>query len=89
MLVKGCQGKVIRVKSAGSRLFDEAFFVLRGDAADAGEGDMLAEANRILEENMLPPRRRASSPSARLLFFALGFAAASVAWLLLLLVLFV
>ena len=89
MLVKGCGGKIIRLKSVGNRLFDEAFFVLREDAATAGEGDMLAEANRILEENMLPPRKRASAPFARLIFFALGALSASLLWLCLMLLLFV
>ena len=89
MLVKGCRGKIIRLKSTGNRLFDEAFFVLRDDAAEVGEQDILGEANRILEENMLPEKRRAASPLTRPLFFALGFGAASLAWLLLLLLILV
>ena len=58
MLLKGSQKKIVRLQSAGSRLFDEAFFVLRDDAAPPATGDMLAEANRILEESMLPRRAR-------------------------------
>lgn len=88
MLVKGCAGKIIRLRSAGNRLFDEAFFVLREDAPDASEGDMLAEANRILEENMLPPRR-ASRVRPPLLYTLLGAAGASLLWLLVFLLLFV
>ncbi len=84
MLVKGCRGKIIRLKSTGNRLFDEAFFVLRDDAAEVGERDILGEANRILEENMLPEKRRAASPFTRPLFFALGFGTASLGWLFLL-----
>ena len=84
MLLKGCQGKIIRVRSADSRVFDEAFFVLREDAAPPRESDMLAEANRILEESMLRPRRTERG-RAPLLFFALGAVAASLLWLLLLL----
>ncbi len=61
MLLKGSQKKIVRLQSAGSRLFDEAFFVLRDDASPPATGDMLAEANRILEESMLP-RRRARRP---------------------------
>ena len=67
MLLKGSQKKIVRLQSAGSRLFDEAFFVLRDDAAPPATGDMLAEANRILEESMLP-RRRARRPRAFLSF---------------------
>lgn len=46
------------MKSTGSRLFCEAFFVLREDARPTGEADMLAEANRILDENLLRPARK-------------------------------
>ena len=67
MLLKGSQKKIVRLQSAGSRLFDEAFFVLRDDAAPPATGDMLSEANRILEENMLP-RRRARRPRSFLSF---------------------
>ncbi len=58
LLLKGCQKKIIRLESRDSRLFDEAFFVLRDDVPTPATGDMVAEANRILEENMLTPKRR-------------------------------
>ena len=79
MLLKGCQKKIVRLQSAGSHLFDEAFFVLRDDAAAPATGDMLAEANRILEENMLP-RRRARRPRSFLsfLFYAALFLAGGI-----------
>ena len=58
------------MKSTGSRLFCEAFFVLREDAHPMGEADMLAEANRILDENLLrTPRSRHTG----WLFLALSF----------------
>ena len=57
MLLRGCHKRMICIKSADSRLFDEAFFVLREDGAAAGERDMLTEANRILEDHLLPARR--------------------------------
>ena len=63
MLLKGSQKKIVRLQSAGSRLFDEAFFVLRDDAAPPATGDMLTEANRILEESILPRRRARRSRS--------------------------
>ena len=85
MPLKGCQGKIIRLKNPGGRLFEEALFVLREDARPAPEGDMLAEANRILEENRLSSRGRAALP--RLLPFLLGFGGASLLWLVLLLIL--
>ena len=83
MLLKGCQKKIVRMQSGDSRLFDEAFFVLRDDAAPPATGDMLAEANRILEQNMLPRARRGgfSAFVARTALFLGGAAAASVLWL--------
>lgn len=88
MLVKGCQGRVIRLRSAGSRLFDEVFFVLREGAGEAEEGDILTEANRILEENMLPPRA-AGRTRPPLFFLLLGAVGASLCWFFVLLFLFV
>lgn len=63
MLLRGCHRRMICIKSANSRLFDEAFFVLREESATVGEGDMLAEANRILQDHLLPVRR--SAPAER------------------------
>lgn len=51
MHLKGSEKRIVCLRSADSRLFREAFFVLREDAQPAGEEDMLAEANRILDEN--------------------------------------
>ena len=42
---------MIYLKSTGSEVFDEAYFVVRDDAmAMMGECDMIKEANRILNE---------------------------------------
>ena len=57
MLLRGCHRRMICMKSANSRLFEEAFFVLREEGAAVDERDMLTEANRILEEHLLPTRR--------------------------------
>ncbi|MBQ8858652.1 MAG: hypothetical protein IJ012_02560 [Clostridia bacterium] len=90
MLLKGSQKKIVRLQSAGSRLFDEAFFVLRDDAAPPATGDMLTEANRILEESMLP-RRAARGKHAFLSFlvytacFLAGGGIASLFWAIFLL----
>ena len=63
MLLRGCHRRMICIKSANSRLFDEAFFVLREEGAAVGEHDMLAEANRILEGSTAENRYgRLSSP---------------------------
>jgi hypothetical protein len=59
MKLKGSEKRIVCMKSADSRLFCEAFFVLREGACPPGEADMLREANRILDENLLrAPRTR-------------------------------
>ena len=86
MKLKGSEKRIVCMKSAGSRLFCEAFFVLREDAPAAGQEDMLIEANRILNENLLrAPRSRhtgwlflAVSFLAGALLSALGFVLAAV-----------
>ncbi len=86
MKLKGCQRKIICMRSADSHLFDEAFFVLRDDAKETGEGDMLAEANRILDENLLRTvRRRAPAAPGRGVWLLIGAAGASLLWLAVLL----
>ena len=50
-MVRGCQKKIVYLKSTGSDVFDEAYFVVRETALDKiSECDMVKEANRILEE---------------------------------------
>ncbi len=44
------------MKNKDSRLFEEAFFVLREECGEVGEDDMLAEADRILQENLITGR---------------------------------
>ena len=47
-MLKGAQKRMIVVKTADSRLFEEAYFVMRADASPSGE-DMVYEANKIIE----------------------------------------
>ena len=83
MKLKGSEKRIVCMKSAGSRLFCEAFFVLREDARPMGEADMLAEANRILDENLLtPPRRAARARLFYALFFLCGAALSALGFLL-------
>ena len=72
MLLRGCHKRMICVKSADSSLFCEAFFVLREDCREAGERDMLTEANRILEEHTLS-RHRARRKERRLIPLLFSF----------------
>ena len=46
-MIKGAQKRMIVVKTTDSTLFEEAYFVVRHDAASE-RMDMLAEADRII-----------------------------------------
>lgn len=49
-MIHGCQRKVIFIRNTESKLFEEAYFILRNDTASAtaSGGDMIKEANRII-----------------------------------------
>ena len=74
-MIKGAQKQMIVVRTAASRYFDEAYFVLRGGVNPArGERvDLLAEAQRILSE--CENRRGSTRKKGRAwLWFILGAA---------------
>lgn len=52
--MRGCQKRVIYLKNTGSDVFDEAYFVLKSDTGIGRktEGDIIREANRIIDENI-------------------------------------
>ena len=52
--MRGCQKRVIFLKNTGSHLFDEAYFIVSRACEDAQivEGDMVCEANRIIDESL-------------------------------------
>ena len=47
-MLKGAQKRMIVVKTTESKIFEEAYFVMRREYSGM-EGDMVAEANRIIE----------------------------------------
>ena len=52
--VRGYQKRVIYLKNTGSPLFDEAYFIVsrEGEATGLAKGDMIYEANRIIDESL-------------------------------------
>ena len=58
-MLRGAKKNMIVVRTRDSRMFEEAYFVMRRDSVLTGadEADMLWEANRILE-NALPRSER-------------------------------
>ena len=81
-MVRGCEKRVVRLQKPDSRWFDEVFFVLKDDPAVAfsAAGDIVTEANRLLEEVAVqrPRRRRGRLP---VLPFLCGAALSAVALL--------
>ena len=57
-MLKGCQRRMIVVQGKDKSIFETAYFVLRRESERRAlrESDMLAEANRIINENQLPGR---------------------------------
>ena len=55
-MIRGTQKKMIVVRTHDSRVFEEAYFVMRPERETVhDESDMLSEANRIICRNTLPP----------------------------------
>lgn len=52
--MRGYQKRVIFLKNTGSRIFDEAYFVVsrEGECARLEQSDMVLEANRIIRESL-------------------------------------
>lgn len=52
-MIRGAQKKMIVVRTHDSRMFEEAYFVMRRDTDEKIHGeDMLWEANRIIEGSL-------------------------------------
>ena len=82
-MIKGAQKQMIVLRTGGSRYFDEAYFVLRSGVSP-GRGqrtDLLAEANRILEEseNLRTGKRKKRGVW---LWFAMGVAVGAMSVLI-------
>ena len=53
-MLKGAQKRMYVVKLGEDSLFEEAYFVLRSDAAAVAGGDMVSEANKIIRQSACP-----------------------------------
>ena len=60
-MVKGFRREVVVVRAPDSDYIEEAYFVLRESAICTGETDLVAEANRIIENT----KRGNTSPCGR------------------------
>ena len=65
-MLRGCQREMIVLQTRESPLFESAYFVLRrGGACVPREGEMLAEASRIIGEGSAYFTRRAKGRRMR------------------------
>lgn len=57
-MLRGCQKKVIHLRSTDSEMFDEAYFIIKetSNSVPCAERDMVREANRILDSTAAAPR---------------------------------
>ncbi len=76
-MIKGAQKRMIVVKTAGSKIFEEAYFVIRGDA-NSQSGDMVCEANKIIEGCQVKRRERAGRRSVAILIPICSFLGGSL-----------
>ena len=77
-LIKGIQRKMVLIRTPDSKIFEEAHLVLRtgGVSCPSRDGDMLNEANRIIEQARIgidPAKHRARKAGKKgLLGFLFG-----------------
>ena len=73
-MIKGARKQMIVIRTGDSRYFDEAYFVLRGNAGHktVPNTDILHEANRILAENHPSGARTLQRRWLKWLFFGVG-----------------
>lgn len=79
-MVRGCEKRIVRLKNPEGGLFEEVLFVLRdeGELSRRQDRDIVAEATRLLEENMLRRKERKGRRPHGALPFLLGVAATAV-----------
>ena len=71
-MLKGYQRRLIMRRTKDSSVFESAFFILRGSSCNVGaNGDIVSEANRILEESS-SPRGKRSALKLKYIFAAAG-----------------
>lgn len=85
-MVKGVSKRIVVVDAPDRRFFEQAIFIVRGDAAQAGipTRDLVAEARRIARD-YAGTRRRAGRWRGALgpiLYLLTGAALVGLAWLL-------
>ena len=79
-MLKGYQRKLIMIRTRESSVFESAFFILRGTSSTcAVSGEMITEANKIIEEcNLLRKKTKELGVKHILTSLGIGFALGAV-----------
>lgn len=81
-MIKGCQKKVIQIKSPKSEIFEEAYFILKDTEEESDECDIVREAERLLEacHERETSHSRFRLGADELLFFLAGILLSGLFW---------
>lgn len=71
-MIKGCEKRVIHIKSPKSDVFEEAYFILKDADYDPPTCDIVREAERLLSESEEGARHRFSFGKGEMFFFFAG-----------------
>jgi len=72
-ILKGCEKRILQIKSPKSELFEEAYFILKPQSSEVSDADMVKEAERFLKEINVKKRKFPKSFSFEdILFFLAG-----------------
>ncbi|MBQ6892887.1 MAG: hypothetical protein IJN48_01660 [Clostridia bacterium] len=84
--MRGCERKIIMLKGTDSEIFDEAYFLIRRDFKEAGRtGEIVREAQRIVDMNTVRHGREKRKKKERAAFF-IGLAAGLAVGVILLII---
>ena len=81
-MIKGVKKDVVFLKITGSRVFEEAYFILRESPDRPDSSDLAEEARKIIASNVLSPENAFSGKTKRSrtrLFCLISFAAGVIA----------
>ena len=81
-MIKGVKKDVVFLKNTGSRVFEEAYFILRESPDRPDSSDLAEEARKIIASNVLSPENAFSGKTKRSrtrLFCLISFAAGVIA----------
>lgn len=81
-MLKGCQKKVIQIKSPKSEIIEEAYFILKERENEPDECDIVREAERLLAacDQRENPKKHFRFSLDEVLFFFAGVALSLVFW---------